>query len=346
VADDGGEETLAGGRGGRFAHLVAGGDYAMTEESPMTANKAVDERGVVRGQAVLDLSHLTTADELAAITLIEGVGAVVVPESLAGGYAGIPSSGVGATVYVPDGAKVRVHVGPLTVGGDGLGTADEVLVVVGVLLIISPVTGELPRRISVVGSVVAPRGSESALGKVLASSMGSVGYYRYVAGQQVKVLTGQVRFSGASLANAVGGPDDVLVAAGQVIVTGAVTTVGYSQLFVVGQFIGPEASRAELEARLEAQGQIVWYRSDEPRVFLDDLELGPDYFRLLEHPVSLVVLGDLTIASGVTAELIREKISDIVLLGDAVAPAEVVPVLQLLATDTVGRIRTADGPRG
>jgi hypothetical protein len=63
--------------------------------------------GVVSGRAVLDLSRLTSPDELAAIGRIEGVGAVIVPESLASAYLGIPASGVGGTVFVPDGAKVR-----------------------------------------------------------------------------------------------------------------------------------------------------------------------------------------------------------------------------------------------
>jgi hypothetical protein len=62
-----------------------------------------DERGVVERQGVLDLSHLTSPDELAAITRISRVGAVVLPESLAGAYAAIPVSKVGATVFVPCG---------------------------------------------------------------------------------------------------------------------------------------------------------------------------------------------------------------------------------------------------
>jgi len=114
---------------------------------------------------------------------------------------------------------------------------------------------------------------------------------------------------------------------------------------VAGQFVAPQAGRAELEARLQVQGQVVWYRSDEPRVFLADTELAAAYFQLLDQPVSLIVLGDLTIASDVTAELVRDKVTDIALLGDATAPAEVVPVLQLLATVAAGQIRTADGPR-
>jgi len=308
-----------------------------------------DERGVIEGQGVLDLSHLTSPDELAAITRISGVGAVVLPESLAGAYAAIPVSKVGATVFVPDGLKPRVHVGSLIVGGDGIGAPDEMLVVVGVLVITGQVTGELPGRISVVGSVFAPRGSEAALGRVFGGGVGTVTYYRCQEGQSgphVKMLSGQVRLSGAALANHAGEPSDILVVAGQVIITGEVGPIGYSQIFVAGQVLAPEAAQTDLETRMDVQGQTVWYRSGDPRIFLDDVELGPDYFRLLDHPISLIAMGDLTIGAGVTTDLLRANVADIVLLGDVLAPAEAVPAIQALATAIMGQIRVADGPRG
>jgi hypothetical protein len=301
---------------------------------------------VIEEQGVLDLSHLTSADELAAITRIHEVGAVILPEALAGAYAAISVSEVGATVFVPPGLKARVHVGPLVVGGDGIGAPDEILVVVGVLVIIGPVTGELPGRISVVGSVFAPRGSEAALGRTFGGGVGTVTYYHHPEGQDsphVKMLSGQVRLTGAALANHTGEPSDILVAAGQVIITGEVGPIGYSQILVAGQLLAPEAAQSELEIRMDVQGQTVWYRSGDPRVFLDDIELGPDYFRLLDHPVSLIALGDLTIGAGVTADLLRENVADIVLLGDVLAPAAAVPAVQVLATTILGRIRVADG---
>jgi hypothetical protein len=308
-----------------------------------------DERGVIGEQGVVDLSHLTSPDELAAITRISEVGAVVVPEALAGAYAAIPVSEVGATVFVPEGLKARVHVGPLVVGGDGIGAPDEMLVVVGVLVITGPVTGELPGRICVIGSVFAPRGSEAVLGRVFGGGVGTVSYYRNQEGQDsphVKMLSGQVRLTGAALANHTGDPSDILVAAGQVIITGEVGPIGYSQIFVAGQVLAPEAAQGQLEARMDAQGQTVWYRSGDPRVFYEHVELGPDYFRLLDHPISLVVLGDLTIGAGVTADLLRENVVDIVVLGDVCAPAGAVPAVQVLATALMGQIRVADGPRG
>ena len=310
----------------------------------MSASEPVEGRRVVSGEAVADFSHLRSPEDLAAISRIEQVGTVIVPESLAAAYARIPTSDVGTTVFVPDGANVRIHTGSLTVSGDGLGTVDDVLVVIGMLVITSPVTGEVPRKITVVGLVLAPRGSEAALGRVLGGGAGSVSYYRHTEGQDFKVLSGQVKRSGAMLANPTGQADDVLIAAGQVIVTGPVATVGYAQVIVAGQFIAPEASRDLLEPRIQVTGQAVWYRGDTPRIILEDIRVGPDFFRLLDHPVSLVLLGDMTVDPGVSEDTVREKITDIILLGDITAPPELVPVFQVLTTEAFGEIRAADGP--
>jgi hypothetical protein len=94
---------------------------------------------------------------------------------------------------------------------------------------------------------------------------------------------------------------------------------------------------------VQASGQVLWYQAAEPRILLEDTEVGADYFRLLDHPISLVVLGDLTITENVPHELVREKVTDIALLGDIIAPAELVPLLQVLTTEAFGSIRAADG---
>jgi hypothetical protein len=94
------------------------------------------------------------------------------------------------------------------------------------LIITSPVTGTLPKRVSVVGMVLAPRGSEAALGPVLGGGVGGVNYYRHSEGQDFKLLSGQVKLSGGTLANPAGQPEDILIVAGQVVVTGPVTKVG------------------------------------------------------------------------------------------------------------------------
>jgi hypothetical protein len=298
---------------------------------------------VLRDQPVVDFSHLTSPDQLAGISRIEDVALIVVPRSLAGAFAAISTSDVAGTIYVPDGANVRMHTGAIVVGGDGIGGADDVLVVIGMLVITSPVTAPVPQRIYVIGSVLAPRGSESVLGPALAGGTGGVSYYPYREDQDVKVLSGQVRLSGAMLANPAGQAGDILIAAGQVVVTGEVTTVGYRLVVVAGQVAAPAASQDAIEPVVQVQGQAGWYRDGDARVFYQDTTLGPDFFRLLDQPVSLVMFGNLTIAGDVTEDMMREKVTSVVLFGDATAPPRLVALLQVLATDTFGEIRAADG---
>ena len=303
------------------------------------------QRGVViRDQPVVDFSHLKSPEDLATIREIKDVAMVIVPESLAAAYAAIPSSDIASTIYVPDGVNVRTHTGALVVGGDGIGGAEDVLIVVGMLLITTPVTSPVPRRIHVIGSVLAPRGSEQLLGQVLAGGTGAVNYYQYADGQDFKLLSGQSRLSGAMLANPAGHPDDILIAAGQVVVTGEVTTVGYRTVVIAGQVAAPAAARDVIEPAAQIHGQAGWYDGDAPRVFNGDATLGADFFRLLDHPVSLVVFGDLTIGAGVSEALMREKITGITVFGDAIAPPELMGMLQVLATDVFGDIRASDGP--
>jgi hypothetical protein len=307
-------------------------------------SEPVADNGVLRDQGLLDLSHLRAPEDLAGITRIEDVGTVVIRESLAGAYASIPSEDVGATIYVADDAEVRFHTGLLTVGGDGLGAENDVLIVTGLLVITSPVTGVVPRRIHVVGTIVAPKGSESTLGRVLGSIVGSVSYYRYTENVDIRVLSGQVKLSGAMLANHSGTPDDLLLTAGQIVVNGSVGRIGYARIIAAGQFIAPASTQDVLEPYLDLQGQAVWYKAATPWVVMDDIEVGADFFRLLEEPVSAVVLGDLTISAGVTEDAIREKVVDLTILGDVTAPAEIVPILQVRATDIYGSIRVSGGP--
>ncbi len=225
---------------------------------------------VVKDEAILDLSHLTEPGQLAAISRIEDVAVVIVPESLAAAYATIPTADVASTLYVPSGVNVRLQTGSLSVGGDGLGAENDVLVVIGLLLITSPVTAPVPKRIYVVGSVLAPRGSEQVLGQALAGGTGGVSYYGHADGQQVKVLSGQVKLSPAMLANAAGRPDDILVVAGEVVITGEVTSVGYGLTLIAGQLAAPAASRDVLEPAIQTQGQVTWYEGANPRVFNGD----------------------------------------------------------------------------
>lgn len=311
----------------------------------MSEQEQVTQQAVIKDRPVLDLSHFTSPEQLAAIGRIQDVALVVVPEALAAAYAAIPSADVAATIYVPGGANVRMHTGSLVVGGDGLGAADDVLIVVGLLIITSPVTRPLPKQIHVIGSVLAPKGSEPILGPALASGTGGVSYYQHAEGQEIRVHSGQVKLSGTMLANRAGRPDDMLIVAGQVAVTGEVDTVGYRNVIIAGQVAAPEASRDAIESAVAVQGQVCWYKGDDPHVFMSDASLGPDFFRLLDHRISLVVFGSLSIGAGVTEATLLEKVAGIALFGDITAPPELLGAVQVLATDVFGDIRASDGLR-
>ncbi len=302
-------------------------------------------RTVLRDQSVVDFSHLTAPEQLASISRIEDVALVIVPESLAGAYAAIPSADIASTVYVPDGSSVRVHTGVLETVGDGLGAEDDVLIVTGMLIITTPVTGPVPKRIHVVGSVFAPRGSQAALGPALASGTGTVTYYAWADDQDINVMTGQTTLSGAMLDNPAGQAGDVLILAGQAVIIGEITAMGYRQLVMAGQLAAPAAGRDLIEPYLRVQGQSAWYRGDDPRAFYDDASLGPDFFRLLDRPVSLIAFGDLAIEAGVTEAMMAEKVTSISAFGDVTGPSELVGMLQVLGTDVFGSIRAADGLR-
>lgn len=304
--------------------------------------------GVIANRAVVDLTH-TTREDLARITRIRNVATVVAGDSVAGAVSTIPMENVGDVITVPDGTLLSTQPGVTTVGGESLAGAEsgnEMLIVSGVLVITTPVTQVRYRQIAVSGVVLAPVGSEAALGAALSRVNGVVSYYPYAEGQQVKALTGQITLDGDALSNPTGGENDVLVAAGQLIVTTPVANVGYRNVVVGGQAILPRASRPVLSPALTVHGQTVWYGGSEPRVIFDDESFARAYFELLDEPISLIVLGDITIEADVTPELLREKVTDIALLGDVTTPKALVPVLQVLATERLGAIKPLEDAAG
>ena len=306
--------------------------------------------GVIRDVAMLDLTPLRSAEDLAGITRISDVAIVLVPESLMPAVVAIPMVDVAMVVPVPDGVQVHNHTGALVMGGEALADPEAenaVLVVTGTLILTSPVPKVAYRQVIVIGLVLAPQGSESALGAGLTRVTGSVDYYPSAEGQEVKVSTGQLRADGEFLANPTGGPDDILVVAGQLIVTGLVATVGYRRIVVAGQVLAPRDAQGVLGPAIVMKGQLAWY-TGQPRIFVGKETLGRSFFELLDRPLRLALVGRFEIDLDVTVELLRDKVEDVILVGKLVAPRQLVGVLQLLTTEKVGTITAAeddDGPR-
>lgn len=306
----------------------------MTEQPPT---------GLIRAVPTLDLSH-ATADELAQITGISQVGMVLVPESLASAIWKIPMENVGAVIPVADGARVNVHTGAIKIGGDALADPGDtdVLVVTGALMLTSPVSKVGYRQIIVTGSVLAPYGSEAALGSALSRVTGSVEYFPYVEGQNIDMQSGAVRVSGEYLANARGTADDILAVGGQLVVTSPVPSIGYARTYVGGTIIAPRASQSILESALTVAGTSLWYGGDNPRFFTRKQTFGNAFFELLDEPITMVLTDDMEFEPDVSPELLRHAVSEIASVGSITANRALIPAIQLLAREHHGPLHASD----
>jgi hypothetical protein len=305
----------------------------------------VRRTGPIENMAVLDLTSVRDPDDLEGITSIANVAVVLVPESLAGALTRIPTRNVASIVPIPDGAEVRLHTGAVVLGGDALADPageDVVLIVTGTLALSSPVQAVSFRKVIVTGMVLAPHGSEGALGAGLTRVTGSVQYYRHVEGQRFRTMSGQTELSGESLANRAGDPADLLFLIGQTTITSPIEEVGYQHVVAAGQLLAPRESEGVLAPVLTHEGQLVWY-DGRPRFFSGRDTFARGFFELLDEPLALVLVGSFTIAGDVPPTLLREKISAITLVGKLVAPEPLLPVLQLLTTQKHGTITTEQG---
>jgi hypothetical protein len=216
------------------------------------------------------------------------------------------------------------------------------LVVTGTLILTSPVPKVAYRQVIVLGLVLAPHGSEAALGAGLTRVTGSVDYYPYAEGQEVKVSTGQLRADGEVLANRAGRPDDVLVVAGQLIVTGPVGHGRVQEDRGRRPAARPRASQPVLGPAIVVKGQLAWY-TGQPRFFVGKERLERSFFELLDQPLNLALVGRFEIDPDVPPELLRDKVSETSCWSAGWSrPGELVGVLQLLTTEKVGNITAAE----
>ena len=310
----------------------------------MTEQTAASQ-GVIQNQGLLDLTGWT-AEDMARIKRVINVGVILVPQSMTAALAAVPQENVGSIIPVPEGEgiRTRVHTGAISMSGDALaGGENELLVVTGMLVVTSPVERVGYRDIVVTGLVLAPHGSEAALGPAITRLTGTVVYYTYADGQQVRAMPGDMTLSGEALANPGGDSNDILVVAGQLVLTSPVTKLGYQHLVVAGELVAPRESELVLSPMMTVPGEMIWYTGRPPRFFTGNDRFARGFFELFDEPVTLVLKGDHEIAADVPAELLKEKVAEIVLTGKLVAPERLVPVLQFLTTRNQGSI-TAGGP--
>lgn len=306
------------------------------------ARSAPDRAGrEIRNVALLDLTGAEAATALDGVTRISNVATILAPESLLARLSSIPMENVAATVPVPEGTRTRVFSGQITLGGDALAGSDadhhEVLVAAGQLILTSPVTRVGYTDLILLGQVIAPTGSETALGAVSRRLSGQVLYYPYVEGATVRpLLAGTI--SGEALANIAGQPTDILLSVGNLVVTSPARRLGYQHVAVTGNVVVPKDTDSEILSRLiPLSGQVVSY-SAPPRVFDGKDHFSADFFELLDEPITLVLDGKFSFDQDIPRELLLQKLAALVFDGKIRAPRHLVPVLQARSIARDGKI--------
>jgi hypothetical protein len=198
-------------------------------------------------------------------------------------------------------------------------------------------------HIKMVGTALVPEAFFASFTTLPIGNVGDLVVVPTPVGGKVKVRKGQIQMSGEALANGTGNPADILVVNGRLLITSPAEAVGYQQVIVVGQLLAPASSRSLLEDKLSCLiGEVLYY--PEPfRLFTAPTRFDRAFFELLDEPIHLVLIGNVSLSSEVTGDLLRTKIAGITLVGKLTAPRNLVPLLYLLATTNVGTIEAEQG---
>ncbi|WP_054025686.1 hypothetical protein [Bacillus sp. FJAT-28004] len=193
------------------------------------------------------------------------------------------------------------------------------------------------------GIIIAPESLSSALNRIPQQNNGCVCLIPNTAGK-VKILSGQVSLGGEFFANSNGAPEDIAVIAGQAVITSPVEKIGFQDIILAGQLILPKGSDVVLGSAISRMlGQVVYYsNTSNVRLFLGDDTFSNSFFDFIEEKMCMVLIGSFEIADDVQIESIKNKVSEIVLVGDLTASKAVVPLLQYLAISKTGDINIRD----
>jgi hypothetical protein len=303
----------------------------------------------IRNVGMLDLTGLESPEALDGVESIRNVGAILVPEPLLPRLSKIPMRNVGATIPVPPGVRPKVFSGDTILSGEALANADgdpgDVLIVSGNLAITSLVTRVGYGQFIASGNVIAPTGSEVALGAGLTRMTGDLSYYPYTDGANVRVRVGSQEMSGRDLANPAGQESDILLVVGTLAVTGGIERLGYQQVVTVGSLVVPPGSEEILAGRVTSLHGRIIYSSARLRQFTGNDSFGRGFFEYLDEPILLVITGACTLEEDVTPDVLKQKVAGIILTGTLVAPRAIVGLVQALTLSKTGTIAASDDPR-
>lgn len=195
-------------------------------------------------------------------------------------------------------------------------------------------------RIANIGVILIPAALQSAFMRITQENIGMVVSVPHTTGR-VKVLSGNLNISGEVLANRSGSPDDVLVILGEIIITSAGDTVGYRELLIAGMLAAPKSMETLIiDAASQVAGTIAYYNSPEPpKLYAGNQSFSRAFFELFDQPTALAFVGSIHIEDDVDASIVKQKVSEIILLGNLSAPKSAVAAIQQVAVHTTGNIQ-------
>lgn len=191
------------------------------------------------------------------------------------------------------------------------------------------------------GLIIAPESLSSALSRIPQHNNGCICLVPHTTGKVV-FLSGNVSLGGEYFANSNGTPEDILVIAGQVVVTSAVAKIGFQDIVVAGELILPKGSEVVLGSTLSRMlGEVLYYsNTSNVRLFIGNDTFSNSFFDFIDDKMTMVLVGSFEMDNDVQIESIRSKVSEIILKGDLTASKSIVPLLQYLATSKKGNINT------
>ena len=134
--------------------------------------------------------------------------------------------------------------------------------------------------------------------------------------------------------------DDVVKTCGQIVFTTPVVTQPKCRFKIVGQLIVPEGSEKTLApAIMKMSGQMIYYPDGvQPRIVMGKETFGQAFFQAMTEREVLINLGHTCLAADVQGQIIRERIHSIINLGVIKCSKALLPVVQVLCRDNLGRI--------
>jgi hypothetical protein len=189
-----------------------------------------------------------------------------------------------------------------------------------------------------VGVILAPEALSGALMKIPQKNVGLIVTIPPTSGK-IKRLTGQLTVDGEVFANRSGSPEDLLIIAGQIIITSEIEVIGFKEVIVAGQIVAPKKTeRALVGAVSQLSGQIVYYTGQTPRLFVGNDTFSKAFFDHIDGNMSMVLIGNFEFGSDVDTATLKQKVTELVVIGELKAPKELIPLIQLLAVVKLGNI--------